>query len=109
MANYGAVDIGSNSIRMQAAEVGAGGPVRILAEDRHVTRLGDSVFGEGRINDQALELTIDVLSRMAKTLAEHGVEKVRAVATSAVRDARNQNEFLAAALTALGNDVDVIS
>jgi len=42
-------------------------------------------------------------------LAEHGVEKVRAVATSAVRDARNQNEFLAAALTALGNDVDVIS
>lgn len=109
MPNYGAVDIGSNSVRMQAAEVMPGGPVRILVEDRQVTRLGDSVFAEGHINDEALALTIDVLARMAKTLADQGVEKIRAVATSAVRDARNQKEFLAAARAALGTEVDVIS
>ena len=44
MPRYAAIDIGSNSIRMEAAEVIPGQAVRILASDREVTRLGESVF-----------------------------------------------------------------
>lgn len=109
MPSYGALDIGSNSVRMQAAEVVAGGPVRILAEERQVTRLGDSVFRQGRISDETLKLTTDVLGRMARTFEKEGVENVRAVATSALRDARNQEEFLAQARGALGIGVEIIS
>ncbi len=109
MPSYGALDIGSNSVRMQAAEVVAGGPVRILAEERQVTRLGDSVFRQGRISDETLKLTTDVLGRMARTFEKEGVENVRAVATSALRDARNQEEFLEQARGALGIGVEIIS
>ena len=44
MPRYAAIDIGSNSIRMEAAEVTPGQPIRVLASEREVTRLGESVF-----------------------------------------------------------------
>ena len=48
MPRYAAIDIGSNSVRMEAAEVIDGQPPRILASERQVTRLGASVFRTGR-------------------------------------------------------------
>ena len=50
MPRYAAIDIGSNSIRMLAAEVAPGSAVRILASEREVTRLGESVFRTGSIS-----------------------------------------------------------
>ena len=47
MPRYAAVDIGSNSVRMEAAEVIPGQPSKILASEREVTRLGASVFRSG--------------------------------------------------------------
>src|SRR5581483_4246875 len=47
---YAAIDIGSNSIRMEAAEVAPGQPIRVLASDREVTRLGESVFRNGSVS-----------------------------------------------------------
>jgi len=102
MNRYGAVDIGSNSIRMQAAEVVAGEPIRTLVEDREVTRLGESVFRDGVVSPEAMDRTGRVLRRMADGLKAAGVDVFRAVATSAVRDARNQDEFLLRAQLALG-------
>ena len=94
MSRYGAVDIGSNSVRMQAAEVGPGDTIEILAEDRQVTRLGERVFQSGKIRSEAIESTADALRRMAATLNDFHVDRIRAVATSAVRDARNQKETI---------------
>ncbi len=108
MARYAAVDIGSNSVRMMAAEVGAG-ETRILAADRQVTRLGESVFREGRISGEALDFLCATLARMSAIYGRLGVVGVRAVATSAVRDARNQDEFLQRTSTALAADVEIIS
>ncbi len=102
MNRYGAVDIGSNSIRMQAAEVVAGEPIKTLAEDREVTRLGESVFKDGVVSPEAMDLAGRVLRRMAEGLKACKVDVFRAVATSAVRDARNQDEFLLRAQLALG-------
>jgi len=108
MPRYAAVDIGSNSVRMLAAEV-AGGQTKILAEDREVTRLGESVFRSGQISAEALQFLLATLSRMAGTYGRLDVAGVRAVATSAVRDASNQHEFLAKTSGVLGTTVEIIS
>lgn len=109
MPRYAAIDIGSNSLRMQAAEVLPGGHTRILASDREVTRLGASVFSTGRIGEEAMSLVCSVLRRMAAAYANLDVIAVRAVATSAVRDASNQTEFIARASEALGTRIEIIS
>jgi exopolyphosphatase / guanosine-5'-triphosphate,3'-diphosphate pyrophosphatase len=103
------VDIGSNSIRMEAAEVKPGLPAKILASDREVTRLGESVFCSGSVSEEAMEATCVVLRRMAELYRKLEVAGVRAVATSAIRDARNQKEFTERASQALGAPVEIIS
>ena len=108
MPRYAAVDIGSNSVRMMAAEVNQDN-TRVLAEDRQVTRLGESVFRSGRISKDALDFLCANLARMAAACNRLDVVALRAVATSAVRDASNQQEFLQRASAALGTNVEVIS
>ncbi|HME06756.1 MAG TPA: Ppx/GppA phosphatase family protein [Bryobacteraceae bacterium] len=109
MPRYAAVDIGSNSVRMLAAEVGTQGEFQILAADRQVTRLGSSVFQSGRIGPDAIDFVCENLVRMAQVYRKLDVSGVRAVATSAVRDAANQAEFLDRAARALGSPVEIIS
>jgi exopolyphosphatase / guanosine-5'-triphosphate,3'-diphosphate pyrophosphatase len=106
---YAAIDIGSNSIRLEAAEVVPGQPTRILASDREVTRLGESVFHAGTVSEDAMKATCTVLARMAGLYRKLDVVGVRAVATSAIRDTRNQREFLARASEAAGTPVEIIS
>lgn len=109
MLRYAAVDIGSNSTRMLAAEVIPGQPPEVLAAEREVTRLGASVFHDGRLSNEAIDQTVRVLARMAATFRRFDPAGVRAVATSAVRDASNQGEFLARASNALGTQVEIIT
>jgi exopolyphosphatase/guanosine-5'-triphosphate,3'-diphosphate pyrophosphatase len=109
MPRYAAIDIGSNSIRMLAAEVVSGSPLKTLASSRQVTRLGEGVFRTGRIGQSAMELCVNVLAQMAAEYRAVGVIGVRAVGTSALRDASNQDEFVKRASEALQAPVEVIS
>jgi exopolyphosphatase/guanosine-5'-triphosphate,3'-diphosphate pyrophosphatase len=109
MPRYAAIDIGSNSVRMEAAEVTGDGPPRILASERQVTRLGASVFRGGRISLESTEMICSVLAGMAAQYKRLDIDDVRAVATAAVRDANNQYEFIARASAALQTDVEIIS
>jgi exopolyphosphatase / guanosine-5'-triphosphate,3'-diphosphate pyrophosphatase len=108
MPRYAAVDIGSNSVRMMAADVSAGN-TEILAQERQVTRLGESVFRTGRVSREALDFLCAALARMAEAYKRLAVVAVRAVATSAVRDAGNPEEFLERTSVALGTNVEIIS
>src|SRR5260370_12782932 len=109
MPRYAALDIGSNSIRMLAAETSAGAPAKILAAERQVTRLGTGVFQNGEISREAMTFVCENLSRMSQIYRKLDVIGVRAVATSAVRDAGNQEEFLRRASIALDTSVEIIS
>jgi exopolyphosphatase / guanosine-5'-triphosphate,3'-diphosphate pyrophosphatase len=109
MPRYAAIDIGSNSIRMLAAEVVPGSPSKTLASSRQVTRLGESVFRTGKISQSAMDLCSNVLAQMAEEYRGVGVVGVRALGTSALRDASNQEEFLKRASEALQAPVEVIS
>jgi exopolyphosphatase/guanosine-5'-triphosphate,3'-diphosphate pyrophosphatase len=109
MPRYAAVDIGSNSTRMLAAEISPGEAPRTLASEREVTRLGESVFRTGRISPEAMDGVLRVLARMAETYRKLGVSGVRVVATSAVRDAANQADFVTRAGSTLGVPVEIIT
>lgn len=109
MPRYAAIDIGSNSIRMLAAEAGGNGEFQELASSRHVVRLGENVFREGRLSQQAMDLACQTLAAMAEEYRRLEVLAVRAVGTSALRDATNRAEFLARASQILGSPVEVIS
>jgi exopolyphosphatase/guanosine-5'-triphosphate,3'-diphosphate pyrophosphatase len=109
MPRYASVDIGSNSVRMEAAEVVPGQPPRILASERQVTRLGASVFRTGRISQESMDSICAVLGNMAQQYKRLEINAVRSVATAAVRDAGNQREFIARASAALGTNVEIVS
>ncbi len=108
MPTFAAVDIGSNSVRLKIAKV-VRGRLQTLHEDREVTRLGESVFANGALDPQAMAHTLRVLRRFHRAAQTHGSTKVRVVATSAMRDARNSRAFLDWVRTATGWKVDVIS
>src|SRR5437667_12842999 len=108
MSRYAAVDIGSNSIRMLAAEVSSSGVLQELASDRQVVRLGTGVFREGRLSTEAITEACQVLTRMAGQYRRLDVLAVRAVGTSALRDASNRAEVLGRAEVILGAPVHVI-
>ncbi len=113
MSRYAAIDIGSNSIRMLAADVNPqsmlGQPMQVLAADRQVVRLGKTVFLEGKLGAAEMESACQVLMRMAEQYRRLDVMGVRAVGTAALRDASNRDEFLARAAAIIGRPVEVIS
>src|SRR6185503_19563486 len=89
----GAIDIGTNSIRLVVAEVNADGSYQVLEEEREMTRLGHGLFERGRLTNDAMERSFAALAKM-KTIADgFVVEELRAVATSAVREASNGRAF----------------
>jgi len=84
-------------------------PARILVSERQVTRLGASVFRTGRISTEAMDFLAAALSGMAQSYRRYQPAAIRAVATSAVRDASNQHEFLERISAAAGTPVEIIS
>ncbi len=109
MPRYAAIDIGSNSIRMEAAEVLPDGPKKLLAAERQVTRLGLSVFRTGRVSDEAIEFVCGILPAWAQLFKKLEVAGIRVVATSAMRDASNQEQFMKRAANAIGAPIEIIS
>ena len=103
--NVAAVDIGTNSARLLITDAGG----RELERRMHITRLGEGVDASGALHERAIERTVSVLSEYGVAIEKHAVERVRAVATSAARDARNSQEFFAAAETALGTRPELLS
>jgi exopolyphosphatase/guanosine-5'-triphosphate,3'-diphosphate pyrophosphatase len=108
MPTFAAIDIGSNSCRLKIARVHAH-RLKTLAEDREVTRLGGSVFDTGLISPEAMAATLRALKRFQRAVQAHGVDRVRVVATSAMRDARNSAAFQAWVKAETGWNMEIIS
>src|SRR5580692_7130508 len=108
MPTFAAIDLGSNSVRLKIATVHQH-HLKTVHEDREVVRLGESVFQTGVISPDAMANTIRALKRFQKAVQLHVADKVRVVATSAMRDARNAAAFTAWVKSATGWQVEVIS
>lgn len=105
---FGAVDIGANSVRLKIAR-GLGRSLRVVHEDREVTRLGAAVFTSHELAPEAMAQTVQVLSRFRRACVRYAVDRVRVVGTSPLREARNTQEFIDWARAATGWRVEVLS
>ncbi len=105
----GAIDIGTNSIRLVVARLEPGVGFTVVAQQKEVVRLGEGEFAHNRITGPAMERGLVVLRRFVDMARGFGAEDVFAVATAAVREAANRDEFVERASTECGIDVRVVS
>ena len=103
-----AIDIGTNSVHLVIARRTASGTPEILTREKAPVRLGSGGRDMKRLAPEAIERAVDALGRFRRIAEAHDAEVV-AVATSAVREAENQSDFIAAARDDAGVNVNVIS
>lgn len=103
------IDIGSNSIRMMIGQALPDGRLEIVERLRRAVRLGQDVFRIGRIRAETMRSALGILRDYRHVLNTYGIHRIRAVATSAVREAANGDSFVDRALMAAGLEVSVIS
>jgi exopolyphosphatase/guanosine-5'-triphosphate,3'-diphosphate pyrophosphatase len=103
------VDLGTNSTRLLVARVGDDGQVEQLEKQSIVTRLGQGVDASGSLALEAIDRVFDALAKYRELIDEHGAERIVALATSAVRDSDNGEEFRAAMRERFGFDARTIS
>ncbi|BDZ42758.1 hydrolase [Paraoerskovia sediminicola] len=104
-----AIDCGTNSIRLLVADVADDGTLVDLDRRMEVVRLGQGVDRTGVLAPEALSRTLDATRRYAGIIRDLGAERVRFVATSATRDARNRQEFVDGVTSILGVGPEVVS
>jgi len=105
VSRLGAVDIGTNSTRLLVADVTGSGRAAMLEPVERlmvITRLGQGVDATHALHPDAIERTVATLRDYGAVAERLGVERMRATATSAARDATNRDEFFDAASQVLG-------
>lgn len=103
-----AIDMGSNSFRLEIAQLHREQYKR-LEYLKETVRLGAGLDAEGRLTEAAMQRGLDCLARFAQRLQGFAPQQVRAVATQTLREARNRDEFLRRAEQLLGFPIEVIS
>lgn len=103
------IDVGTNSVLLLVAEVGSDGTITPLRDEARITRLGEG-FGQSKVlKPEAMERTFAVLKKYLDTLRDYEIVEVKAVGTSALRDAKNKRVFLDWVRQELGLVIEVIS
>src|SRR5579862_7105513 len=109
MKTLAALDIGTNSVRLEVVRVEDDHSLTTLSQQKETVRLGESEFHTSRLSDSAMARGVLVCARFADVARGFGVEEIVGVATSAVREAENQQEFIERVREEAGIEVSVIS
>ena len=102
------IDIGSNSVRLVVYENGGRAPLPIFNE-KVLCGLGRGLDRTGRMPEDGIRMALESLHRFSRLCPQMGVREVQAVATAAVREADNGQEFLETVRTECGLDVRLLS
>ncbi len=108
MMRIAAIDVGSNSIHMIVAEARPDGHFIVLDRAKEMVELGRRSLNTGRLTKPAMDRGIRTLGTFKSIAVRHGVTRIRAVATSAVREAGNGGEFIQRIFDEIGLRVSVI-
>ena len=103
-----AIDVGTNSTRLLVAEDAPGG-IRTVDRRLTVTRLGEGVDLNRRLSSAALQRTLESIAEYAAVCGEYGVQRLRVTGTSAVRDARNRDDFFDSVRHLTGTEAELLS
>jgi exopolyphosphatase / guanosine-5'-triphosphate,3'-diphosphate pyrophosphatase len=105
---YAAVDLGSNSFRLEIGQLDAG-HLRRVEYIKETVRQGNGLDADRNLSEEAMQRGWDCLARFGERLAGFRPSQVRAVATQTLREARNREVFLKEAKTILGFPIEVIA
>lgn len=109
MENLAIVDLGSNSVRMAITEIQADGTYREVKRVKEDSRISEGMGREKMLQPAAMDRTITALKRFTKLYVGLPNLTVRAITTAAVRQAKNQKEFLGRVKKETGIDLQVIT
>ena len=104
-----AIDVGSNTIRLTVVEVQDDDTYRILDEEREMVRLGEKLDRTGRLSEAAIGRALAALGKMKAIADGFQISELRAIATSAVREAANGRSFLREVMRQHKMRIEVIS
>jgi exopolyphosphatase/guanosine-5'-triphosphate,3'-diphosphate pyrophosphatase len=102
------IDLGTNTFNLIIAEV-SGNEIQHIFSNKEGVALGMGGINEKRISEDAVERAIACLSRFKSKCEEFQVEKIKAIGTSAIRDAKNQLEFIEAVKAKTEIEIQVVS
>ncbi|MGB9595069.1 MAG: Ppx/GppA family phosphatase [Candidatus Poribacteria bacterium] len=103
------IDIGTNSVKFFVADVDNQQIKNVLLEHTITTRLGEGIDRNGELSISAIDRTLDVISDFNNRAKLAGAEDVIAIATSAVRDAKNNDVFIKRVAERTGLNLQIIS
>jgi len=109
MRRFAGIDIGTLTCRLLIADLNPGQPLKELRSDRRILRLGEGVDRTKRLSSAAMDRTITCLQEWHNVINGYHVEAIAVVATSAVRDAGNREEFRERVKREAGFEVEIIS
>jgi exopolyphosphatase/guanosine-5'-triphosphate,3'-diphosphate pyrophosphatase len=104
----GAIDVGTNAVRLELARVLPDGSLETLHTERDPVRPGEGLFKSGLISREVATRLVATLRRYAALCKRYGA-RVRAVATSALREARNRDEIVRRVKREAGLTLEVVS
>jgi exopolyphosphatase / guanosine-5'-triphosphate,3'-diphosphate pyrophosphatase len=107
---FGAIDVGTNSIHLIVVELdSAFDTSRVVYKAREMVRLGsDDALERGRLSRKAMERGVDAIARFVDAAHARGAERIRAVATSAVRETENGGDFRAMVEARTGLPLEIL-
>lgn len=109
MEKLGIIDLGSNSARLVIVQVIGEGHFMVIDQLKESVRLGKDMERDGFLKQQRIAETIKTLKMFRKLCDAHGIDRIVAVATAAVRRAKNQKSFLDEVATSCGIKLKVLS
>src|SRR5687768_16618895 len=108
MPTIAAIDVGTNAMRLAIGRIGVDHHIELLENIREPVRLGKDVFADGSISEETTERAIEAFQKFRKLIDKYGAEPVKAVATSATREALNSDIFIDRIAQATGLEIAAI-
>jgi len=106
---YAAIDVGTNSVKLNVGERLDDGEWRTVVDRSEMTRLGEGIHETGRLGEEAVRRTVDAIAELADEARRAGAEEIAVVGTAGLRQAVNSDEFLDAVRERAGVLVEVIA
>ncbi len=102
------IDIGSNTLRLLIGRIDGNKITRLRCE-MAITRLAENISETGLLNEGRMKKSLSVLKKFSRLIKKSHVSRIRAVGTSALREAKNSKEFIDRVLSETGLKIAVIS
>ncbi len=109
LGKYASVDVGTNTILLLIGEMDENGEIITIRDEHKLARLGENMGETGWISRKAEDRAVKVLENYRDICAQYNVEKIKAVGTSALREAENKDEIRAKLEKALGAEITPIT